>query len=320
MPDDAETGSTVNKHMNPLHKSILACLFLAAIQFTVAGQEPKIIPDPPKPSNSGTDFYHDFRNKKSLDGNFRLYGADAANRVKSEPEGLRITLPGNAKSPDGLGVICRTPVKGNFEITLGYEILQIAKPKDLWGNGFELYIETDTPTKESVALNRIVRPSGADVYFSGRMRTNAKGGHERTERGNDIPAKGNAGQLRISRNGSITVMSAAEQGSEESQTLYRYDLGTEDVASIRLAAIPGNTPFVVDLRLIDLRARELPNIAAPVDPSVKFVDKSKAPPRTALWLSLLLIAVVTVITGLWLWMRKSRGKSKEEKDDDTNQH
>jgi DNA-directed RNA polymerase subunit RPC12/RpoP len=287
-------------------------LVFAAIPFALAAQEPQGIPDAPNPSPSGTEFYHDFRNKKSLDGNFKLYGADAANRVKSEPEGLRITLPGKAKSPDGLGVISRLPVKGNFEITLGYEIVQMDKPKDLWGNGFELYIETDTPTKESMGLNRIIRPTGADVYFSSRMRTNLQGGHERVERGTDIPAAGKAGQLRITRHGPKTVLSAIENGSKEGQVLYRYDLGTEDIAMIRLAAIPGNTPFVVDLRLIDLLIKELPDVA-PIDPGVKVVDKSAAPPRTALWLAVVLIAVALVAISLWLLLRRARGNSEEKK-------
>ncbi len=291
-------------------------LVFGAIQFAVAAQEPQFIPEAPTPSHSGTEFYHDFRNKKSLDGNFTLYGADAASRVKSEPEGLRITLPGKAKSPDGLGVITRIPVKGNFEITLGYEILQMDKPKDLWGNGFELYIETDTPTKESMGLNRIIRPNGNDVYFSSRMRTNLQGGHERIERGTDIPAAGKSGQLRITRHGSKTVMSATENGSKEGQVLYRYDLGTEDLAMIRLAAIPGNTAFVVDLRLFDLRVKELPS-GAPVDsgvnPSIKVADISEAPPRTALWLSVVLIAVALVTVSLWLFLRKARRNSEEEK-------
>ncbi len=253
-------------------------LVFGAIPLTLAAQEPQGIHEPPNPSPSGTEIYHDFRNQKSLDGNFKLYGADAANRVKSEPEGLRITLPGKTKSPDGLGVIARIPVKGNFEITLGYEILQMDKPKDLWGNGFELYIETKTPTKESMGLNRIMRPTGADVYFSSRMRTNVQGGHERIERGTDIPAAGKSGQLRITRDGSKTVMSATENGGAEAQVLYRYDLGTEDIALIRLAAIPGNTAFVVDLRLIDLRVKELSNAASVdpgINPTVKVADKSE---------------------------------------------
>src|SRR5438128_2650508 len=83
-----------------------------------------------------TEFYHDFRNKDNLDANFKLVGPEAAKRVKPEPEGLRITLPAKQKNPDAVGVAPKFSIKGDVEITVGYEILQADQPKEGWGVSF----------------------------------------------------------------------------------------------------------------------------------------------------------------------------------------
>jgi hypothetical protein len=93
------------------------------------GQNP--LPNAPtNVSKSTFDFSYDFRDKDSLDANFKLIGRDAGSRIKHEPEGLRISLPGEQRTPDPLGVAPKFPIQGDFEITVGYEIMHAVSPAD----------------------------------------------------------------------------------------------------------------------------------------------------------------------------------------------
>src|SRR5262245_1076406 len=69
------------------------------------------------------DIYQDLRGQDFDKQRFRLHGPDAALYTKSEPQGLRVTLPAHVKN-DPVGLHTKFPVQGDFEITLGYEILQ----------------------------------------------------------------------------------------------------------------------------------------------------------------------------------------------------
>jgi hypothetical protein len=59
--------------------------------------------------------------------------------------------------------------------------------------------------------------------------------------------------LRIARNGTEAVLSAAEVGKEFA-TLFHVPLGTEDVTRIRVGVNPRGARFV-DLRLLDLNIK-----------------------------------------------------------------
>jgi serine/threonine protein kinase/DNA-directed RNA polymerase subunit RPC12/RpoP len=211
------------------------------------------------------EFYYDFRNKDKLDENFRLAGSDAAKRIKFEPEGLRITLPADRKSSTAIGVAPLFGVQGDFEITLAYEILRTDKPKASGGAGagLEVYLTTDTPTREALGFDRRIRPNGLDMYSAARMTTNKQDKRDFISGLNlkEIPAVGKSGQLRITRIGANAVLSITEPMSKDFRILYSVPLGSEDLTLLRLAANPGAPGTFVDLRLHDFRVRsEVPDV------------------------------------------------------------
>ena len=120
-------------------------------------------------------FYHDFRKRAYPNENFMPAGPNAAGLVKAEEEGLRITLPAKQDKPEPVGVRALVGVKGDFEITAGYEFLQADAPKTGTGIGFEIYLETSSPTKEGLGFIRVIRPNGSDVYAGSRRTTNSQG-------------------------------------------------------------------------------------------------------------------------------------------------
>jgi len=78
---------------------------------------------------SWQEYYQSLKGEPENRKGFKLEGPDAGACVHFEPAGLRITLPlGYARERSNTGVRCRLPVKGDFEITVNYEILQEPEP------------------------------------------------------------------------------------------------------------------------------------------------------------------------------------------------
>jgi hypothetical protein len=201
------------------------------------------------------DFYHDFRKNGYPLDKFRPNGPNAAKWIKSEPEGLRITIPADkATSPAAAGVATAFTIKGDFEITVGYQILSTDLPQTGYGVGLEVYLMTDTRAKEAIAFDRRILPGGSDVYACSRNTTDAQGQRQFMGQG-DMPAKGKAGRIRITRIGSKAVFAVEDELSKGFRVLYRVGLGMEDVSLLRFSANPGRGLIAVDLRIHDLRVR-----------------------------------------------------------------
>ncbi len=255
-----------------------------------------------------TDLHIDFRNKNPANIKLWRTNPDPMNLMKAEPEGLRITVPADPKLTGGIGFLGPAPIKGDVEVTLGYEILEAAPPKNGFGVGIEFYLKTDSPTKEAVGLYRHVRPNGNDVYSCTQM-TSTEKGQRVPVRGSghgdvDFPAHAKAGRLRITRVGPQAILSAAEQGDQDFRVLYRMDLGTGDVIQLSFGAHPGAAPNPVDLRLVDFSVRHLDPTAAA---SAKATDSSRpAPAKMWPWLLATLLALGILLCGVWGWTRRTR--------------
>lgn len=52
--------------------------------------------------NGPVDFHQDFRRKPFAAKSFRVIGPEASMQIKTEPEGLSITLPSGVVSKEGL--------------------------------------------------------------------------------------------------------------------------------------------------------------------------------------------------------------------------
>jgi WD40 repeat protein len=198
-----------------------------------------------------------------------LVGKDAAQVVKFEPAGLRLTLsPGKAATNAGIGVIAARAMKGDFEITVSFELLQEPEAED-----------AGTQTRFSLAVNLNKPNTGDMATFSRRM--TAKGPHFFTwtslrdkETGKDkymgreFPTKAKAGRLRLVRTGSLLSYYTAEGSNSEFTFLQQYPFGAEDLKDVRLMVAPGGPKAALDVRVTDLRIRAeaLPGTAAAPGP------------------------------------------------------
>jgi hypothetical protein len=206
------------------------------------------------PDELAIHIYQDFRGKKYDEKLFRREGPEVAKRIKTEPAGLRITLPAEQQKPVAVGLVSTARIKGDFEISVGYQILMVGKARlAVPGVGFELYLMTDTPTKEAVAFFCIMNAEGEGKFALSRAATTKKG--KREFQNAFFPAMEKTGTLRIARRGAEIVLSAVDGEGNEFQELQRLELGREDVKYLRLAANPGGFANALDLRVLDLRIR-----------------------------------------------------------------
>jgi hypothetical protein len=201
------------------------------------------------------DFYHDFRKGGFRKDKFRHNGPNAATWIKSEAQGLRITIPADkAATSSASGMATAFTIKGDFEVTVGYQLLSTAPPPTGYGAGLEVFLMTDTRTHEAIAFDRRILPGGGDVYACSRNTTDAQGQRQFAGQG-DKPAKGKTGRIRIIRIGSRAIYAVQDELSKDFREIYRVDFGPEDLAMLRFAANPGRGMVTVDVCIQDLRIR-----------------------------------------------------------------
>jgi hypothetical protein len=218
------------------------------------------------------EFYHDFRKKGVPRATFDVSGPAHDKRVKSEPEGLRITLAGEKGIPTSVvGVAPQFRVRGDFEVTVGYELLSAEKPDAGFGVGVEVYLMTETPTKEAIAFDRRILPDGRDVYACNHNTSDPKGRRLYATL-EQKPASGKTGQIRMTRVGSKVAISVQDDIGKGFRVVHRVNLGPEELALLRVGANSGAAPFPVDVRIHDLRVR-----AADADALKKIAEVKPAP-------------------------------------------
>jgi hypothetical protein len=241
----------------------------------------------------GEEFYQDFRRGSGVHPALSLFGPNATQVTSGEAQGLRITLPANRPDKAAVGVSPRFAISGDFEITVGYEILSADEPPSGLGAGVGVWgqIRSDPPQAMSVAcLQRPEKGTGFVAQFA----------HERTPDGKrdfkqKLLASGAAkkGRLRLARTGSDLSFLVAEGESDTFEELHRVSVRPDDVKPLRITASTNNAACGVSIRLVDLRIRadQLPGAARPAETG-----------GWRVWLvAFLLVIAVGVTGGFLLW-------------------
>ncbi len=233
---------------------------------------------------------------------FRTTGPDAARAIRAEPAGLRITLtPDHGRKP-AVGLAARAGVRGDFEITLAFDVLKVDKPTGGTGAGVSLWVTMVSPTKEAATIARLVKPTGEAVFVAHRATTPVGG--QRRHGGTHAATEATSGKLRLVRTGPTLTYLVAEGDGGAFRELYQTELGTADLDMVRFAADNGGSPTAVDVRLkgVTIRADEF-GAARPVPKPVRWPG----------WVAAGLAALLLAAGGYWLWSRrKSAGRPAAE--------
>lgn len=234
--------------------------------------------------------YHDFRGK-DLPPEWNLFGDITPADIRSEPEGLRITLPkGRKKALRGLSLPLH--IQGDFEITTSFEVLHANVPASGIGSGVVLAIN------QIARVASVVRPDGEWWARWDRFKVEGKPGM----RTGFSPRPARAGKLRLKRVGDTLHFQWAPAGEGQPfEDVHECEFGAEDITVVRLIPAFSDEQSDLDIRLVDLRIRT----SGQADDS-----ESPAPQRRGLMLAVVVLLGILVAAGVWLAVRHSRRRGR----------
>lgn len=175
------------------------------------------------------------------DGNFdnrqlSLIGAGSSRLIKAGPSGLLIKTPAKIAINE-VGFAAKCVVKGDFEITASYEILDLAKPDSGYGVGPCMHVLTESKAEHAATLSRLQRVKEGDVYaaHSAWYADAENGPREREHRVRLFDTKADSGKLRMVRSGTKLQYLVADERSEEFRQVDQVEFTDADVELIRIS-------------------------------------------------------------------------------------
>ncbi|MCI0681615.1 MAG: sigma-70 family RNA polymerase sigma factor [Gemmataceae bacterium] len=282
----------------------------------------------PPQKDYAQEFYRPLQGEPDEKPGFVPYGPAADECVKFEPEGVRIGLPAGyqGKRP-GTGLVTDFGVKGDFEITVSFEMLREPAAKDS-GPNTELslvIVPRHTPEPDvwvKANQNRASLARQGETPFSLRrfvaMSTTWNEETVTDQWGNellhlketvtpvDFPTGATKGRLRLVRSGSFLFYCVAEGDSDTFRTLRKTEFGTADLKNVRILASTGGPRASLDVRLTDWRIR-----------ADDFPRKAAVTPPTTMPMELILGASVLAVglaVGGVLWLRHRRDRTRSTVD------
>ena len=188
-------------------------------------------------------------------------------------------------------------VKGDFEVTLRFQILQEPDPKDvaIGGPGLSVRVDLDGPTGDMASLSRsVLQNQGSRLVSYLWKRVPDNGPQERKQ----FPTKAKNGQLRLVRTGAVLAYYVAEESSGDFVFLHEHSFGDADLKRICIAGVTGGPKTSLDVRITDFRIRAdsisgLPAAAAGTTPvPATPTDSTDA---TGWWITALLVIFAATI-------------------------
>src|SRR5262249_37398053 len=233
----------------------------------------------------------------------RLYGNDAETYMKADANGLRVTIPAEREHHDAVGVEAPVRLRGDFEITVDYELFALSDRPPPAGVGLIMELLIDAPTVYSITVSRTRKPGGPQ--FGANMIVPGPGGKMQFKNHRSIPAKEATGRLRLARTGAKVSFQAAD-GRGGFRTLQVSGAGTDEVQAVRVQCYTGWTKGSLDLRVanLEIRAGQIPDRSAVrADATPTNAPAPTKPARrvlaTALALALVVTVCILVVLGLW---------------------
>jgi hypothetical protein len=209
---------------------------------------------------------------------------DSEEYVHPEAEGLRVTLHRDDPLHPRVTTETESSLRGDFEITLTYEILEAEPPPEgdsSFGVGIMLTVNGNA------RLGWFARP-GKRVVLWDRP---GSAGHRVLE-DDTAPIHDPAGRLRLSRRGKTLRFLWSSQRNGEKFDLIHQCPYPQEINVVRLVAETNKLARNLDARFVDLRIRGGP-VAA---------HRAR---RIGLWLALLALLLVVVLAG-WIFLRRHR--------------
>jgi serine/threonine protein kinase len=283
-----------------------------ALSFLLAGKNP----ERQQGSRQPEEFYLSLKGSMDDNPGIELAGPDAADCVKFEPGGLRITLP---RGWDGVrsntGVRLPIAIRGDCTITVHYEILFEQNGGGVNAQSTRITLGTGLE-KEGLTVGTLSRRSDAKPgagFLAWMMFPNEATGR-RQYRSKGFPAKSKDGQLRLSRTGSILSYLVSEGEDKEFTLLHQFPFGSEDLNHIHIAGSTPNANSSLEVRLTDLHIRADALLAhpSPAEGTILSANRARGWMTATGIIGLVLTLSLSVV--LWFAARRQRRAAADGKD------
>jgi hypothetical protein len=241
-----------------------------------------------------------------------VFGPIGEECVRFEPEGVRIGVP-DFDNDRGNGVLTDFGIKGDFEITVSYEILrepevEQAGPRQ---TRISLGVDIDREGFNMATISRKVQGKRGREFMGWVTLFNKETGKNQAGV-NPIPARTRVGRLRLVRTGDTLVFYGSETLDGNFIHVWSQPIGGDDIRTIRLAAATGNPEVPLDVRVSDLHIRAEGFINEPAVASTPGAGpEPEKKSRLVMWLVLGAVLVLALLGG-WLYVRR-RGQRGEDR-------
>ena len=235
-----------------------------------------------------------------------LFGPISDSTVRTDPKGLRLTLPGGREDTNPVGLELTKRLSGDFDVSFGYELLEVGGPLEQYGVALELKVWFDAPKRLCALLVRTRRKYG-DRFIAFRVQTEPDGQDAYLD-GKEVAATGPQGKLRLVRTGSKIHYLTSESGNyREIETT---EIGNADVWKVQAQATTIWSPILLDARFTDfnVQADRIQDHTAGTDPEPVSSSDEKAGSRGLLYVvlfgGLAVLLVVLGVGGLLFFRRR----------------
>jgi WD40 repeat protein len=259
---------------------------------------------PPGPKEKFQEYYHSFKGDEEIGSGYRYDGLEPESCVQFEPAGLRITLPeGVEKKRIGTGLATTFPIKGDFEITMAYEVLQEPEPADAGrGTGLYLWVDLTTPALQRAMLIRMASPGKQFTTWLDLYPEDV--GKPPAQELRSFPATAMTGRLRLVRAGGTLFFYVAEGSADKFILIHQHGFSPDDIKEVRIGGQTGGPKAALDFRVTDLRIRaeSMPNMP-PETPKA-------SGKKVTLVIGLASFLVITLSLAIWFLLRRRRRTGK----------
>jgi WD40 repeat protein len=305
--DEAPSSAAV-----PAARRWLPALF-AALAILGLGGALWLAGGPPEPgpvAKYKDEYAISFKGEPANSDTFEYYGPDAERCVRYEPAGVRLALPaGYPGQRPGTGVTIPLHARGDFEVTVSFEMLQEPAPPPAADkrSRFTLDAVTDGPARAVGTLSRNVGSQLGTQFFAW-MRITDEATQKEKQRHQWFIARTKSGRLRMTRVGSELSYQVADGPEAEFVLIATFAFVADDLKAVRLVGATGDPAVSLEVRAWDLRIRAE---SLPDRPEATPDGSPPARPKalTKTWLTTGVIGLTLAAAGLaaaWLVLSRRR--------------
>lgn len=240
------------------------------------------------------EFTYDFATDAWQPQVFRAVGTKATPPGKQTKEGMLLQAPDATSNKSQVGYASRFAISGDFEITIGFQLLDVPRPETGYGSG--LIVTLFKTNNERINFSCSLKTDGEKKISTALWKKEKSGWKPHVER---IPSAAEQGELKLIRKGATLTFLVKENDALEYTQVRQAQFGTEPITRMEILADTGGDqqPLKTLLTSLSMNADKLPHSAAAIPEPQGLLASS--------WVLYGGIAgIVLVLAGTFVWYQR----------------